>query len=128
MGGLSQTGLQGGMGGFGRPQFASPQQQQQNPPQWPTGPNYASLAARYSSTTPALSTPQGFIPPPGGYGVPTTTLQQVSTPYPPASLSGNASFQSATPPQQAGFSPLQVQPNYNLMMGGTTGYKNPTMK
>jgi hypothetical protein len=94
--------------------------QAQNNPQW------SSVASKYASTTPALSTPAGFIPPPGGYGVPNTILQQTGYPYPPSSLSGNAP-QSSGQQQQAGYTPLSTQPNYNMMMGGTTGYKS-TMK
>jgi hypothetical protein len=106
----------GGGGGWGGASIAGAQ----------NNPQYASTQPAYSSTSPALSTPAGFIPPPGGYGAPTTTLQQTAYPYPPSGLSGYTPQYSGTQ-QQAGFSPLNTQPNYNMMMGGTTGYKS-TMK
>jgi hypothetical protein len=53
-------------------------------------------------------------------------LQQTQYPYPPSSLSGY-SPQSSGQQQQAGYTPMSTQPNYNMMMGGTTGYKS-TMK
>jgi hypothetical protein len=55
--------------------------------------------------------------------VPNTILQQTGYPYPPASLSGNQPAYSGLA-QQAGYTPLSAQPNYNMMMGGTTGYKS----
>jgi hypothetical protein len=68
---------------------------------------------------------QGFIAPPQGYGVPNTQTQQVQSPYLP--LSGVSPFSVSVQQPAAGYTPLSAQPNYNMMMGGTTGYKS-TMK
>lgn len=98
--------------------------------QWaglPGGPQYASRGGQFSSVAPSQSTAAGFIPPPQGYGVPTTQTQQVSNTYPPSQLSGVTPQAAQLSTQLAGYTPMNTQPNYNMMMGGTTGYKS-TMK
>jgi hypothetical protein len=78
------------------------------------------------ASTPNVNTASGFIPPPYGYGVPVTNTLQVGQPSMPTQI-GGVTPASLSQTQQAGFTPLSAQPNYNLMFGGTTGYKN-TMK
>ena len=89
-------------------------------------PQYSSQQQQYSSVSPSSTAQAGFIPPPQGYGVPTTTLQQVPNTYPPSQLSGSTP-QTQLSTQLAGYSPMNTQPNYNQQFGGTTGYKS-TMK
>jgi len=84
---------------------------------------FSSTAYPMYASTPSFNTPGGFTPPPSGYGVPTGMTQQVAQPQVPPTMSGITPG-SIPQTQQAGFTPLQSQPNFNMMMGGTTGYKN----
>jgi len=88
-------------------------------------PQFASAGGPMYASTPSFSTPAGFIPPPQGYGVPTGITQSVGQTFTPSTLSGYAPQSQQVP--TAGYSPMNAQPNYNMMMGGTTGYKS-TMK
>jgi len=84
---------------------------------------FSSTSYPMYASTPSFNTPGGFTPPPTGYGVPTGITQQVAQPQVPPTMSGITPG-SIPQTQQAGFTPLQSQPNFNMMMGGTTGYKN----
>jgi len=95
------------------------------------GPQYLSMGPQYASVAgpsyPSFSSPAGFLPPPQGYGVPTTTTQQVNNPIQPSTQTGVTPNNPALSSQAAGYTPLASPPNYGQQMGGTTGYKN-TMK
>jgi len=88
------------------------------------GPQFASVAG---PQYPSFSSPAGFLPPAGGYGVPQTTIQQVGNPYTPYTQSGVTPVNPMLSSQAAGYTPLASQPNYGMQMGSTTGYKS-TMK
>jgi len=121
----SGSGQGGGFGTYGAPIFAGPYG-------GPAGPNFMALnQPQFASVSgpvyPSFSSPAGFVPPQGGYGVPTTTTQQTNTPVTPSTQTGITPTNPALSSQAAGYTPLASQPNYGQQMGGTTGYKS-TMK
>lgn len=100
-----------------------------NPGQGNAGQAAGQAGGQWGSTMSALSTPEGFVPPGQGYGAPNTSTQYVPNTYPPSQLSGVTPFAIPFSNQYAGYTPMNSQPNLNLQMGGTTGYKGAgTMK